>query len=82
VGENLYLDHRQNKTGYVALNELINNEKYQSVISVIRNNTNCPLFDAARGAILFGDTITDIVRIYSEHIGPDMLKLIQKHFEE
>ena len=82
VDENLYLDHRQHKTGYVALKNLISHEKYTEVINNIRNNTNCPLFNPARGAILFGDEITDIIRVYSEHIGIDMLKLIQQHFEK
>ncbi len=82
IDENLYLDHRQHKTGYVALKNLISNEYFHEVINTIRNNTNCPLFNAARGAILFGDVITDIIRVYSVHIGIDMLKLIQKHFEK
>ena len=80
VDKNLYLDHNQHKTGYVALKNLISHEKYTEVINNIRNNTNCPLFNSARGAILFGDEITDIIRVYSEHIGIDMLKLIQQHF--
>ena len=82
IDDGLYLDHRQNKTGYVAFKKLISDETYAKAINEIRNNTECPLFNVARGAIILGDEITDIVRIYSEHIGIDMLKCIQQKFEE
>ncbi|MCA1760408.1 MAG: hypothetical protein LC658_11625 [Bacteroidales bacterium] len=81
IAGNIYLDHLQNKTGYVALTKLISNELYNKVIFEIRNNTNCPMFDAARGAILFRTKITDIVRIYSEDLDIELLKRIQIMFE-
>ncbi len=82
TGDGLYLDHLQNKTGYVKLSRLINNDEFNEAISKIRNNSNTPLFDAVRGAIILDGNVTDIVRIYSEHIGTDLLKIIQKNFEK
>jgi hypothetical protein len=79
---NLYIDHLQENTGYIALPNLINEEKYREVISNIRNNTACPLFDAARGSIILDSEITDIIRIYSGHLDLEMLKCIQGKFEE
>jgi hypothetical protein len=81
IGENLYLDHRQNKTGYLALPNLLNKYDYNEVINSIRNNSGIPLFNAERGAIIFNGVVTDIVRIYSEHLDADLLRTIQKQFE-
>jgi hypothetical protein len=81
LDENVYLDHLQEKTGYVALSKLIKHEKYLEAIADIRNNTNCAMFDPARGALLLDSKITDIIRIYSGHLDIDMLKCIQNRFE-
>jgi hypothetical protein len=81
VEENIYLDHFQEKTGYVALSKLIKQDYFNDVIDDIRNNTNCAMFDAARGAIVLDSRITDIIRIYSGHLDIDLLKCIQNKFE-
>lgn len=81
LDENIYLDHLQEKTGYIALSKLIKHEKYIEAIADIRNNTNCAMFDPARGALLLDSKITDIIRIYSDHLDIDMLKCIQDKFE-
>jgi hypothetical protein len=81
VDENIYLDHFQEKTGYVALSKLIKQDYFNDVIDDIRNNTNCAMFDAARGAIVLDSRITDIIRIYSGHLDIDLLKFIQNKFE-
>ncbi len=79
--EGIYIDHLQEKTGYVALSKLIDQEYFTKTLAEIRNNTDCPMFDAARGALLLGSEITDIVRIYSGHLEIGMLKCIREKFE-
>jgi hypothetical protein len=81
LDENIYLDHLQEKTAYIALPKLIKYEKYLEVIADIRNNTNCAMFDSARGAMLLDSKITDVIRIYSGQLDIDLLKSIQKRFE-
>jgi hypothetical protein len=81
IGEHIYIDHLQEKTAYIALSKLITREYYLHVLSQIRNNTDCPMFDAARGAIILDSEITDIIRIYSEHLDANHLKRIQDKFE-
>ncbi len=82
VGKNIYVDHLQEKTAYIALSKLINQEYYAQVISDIRNNTGHPMFDSARGAIILDSEITDIIRIYSGHLDIEILKSIQEKFEK
>lgn len=82
IGENIYLDHLQENTAYIALSKLITKDYYLQALSYIRNNTDCPMFDAARGAIVLDSQITDIIRIYSGHLDLEMLKCIQNHFEK
>lgn len=81
LDQNIYLDHLQENTGYIALSKLIKHDKYMEAIAEIRNNTNCAMFDPARGALLLNSKITDIIRIYSGHLDIDMLKCIQDKFE-
>jgi hypothetical protein len=82
MDENIFLDHLQEKTGYIALSKLIHHDKYFEIMDDIKNNVNCAMFDAARGAILLDSKITDIIRIYSGHLDIDLLKCIQKRFEQ
>lgn len=82
IDENIYLDHLQEKTGYIALSKLIHHDKYLEIMADIKNNVNCAMFDAARGAILLDSKITDIIRIYSGNLDIDLLKCIQKRFEK
>ncbi len=81
VAENIYIDHLQENTAYVALSRLIKYDYFLQVVADIRNNSTCPMFDAARGAILLNSKITDIIRIYSGHLDIEMLKCIQDKFE-
>jgi hypothetical protein len=82
IGKNIYIDHLQEKTAYIALTKLIDQKFYTHMIANIRNNTGCAMFDAARGAIILDSEITDIIRIYSGHLDIEMLKCIQEKFEK
>jgi len=82
IENNLFIDHLQENTGYIALPKLISEENYRNVLSTIRNNTSCPLFDAARGSLILDSEITDIIRIYSGQLNTEMLKCIQGKFNE
>jgi hypothetical protein len=81
LDENIFIDHLQEKTGYIALSKLIDNKKFSRVIADVRNNSQCPMFDAAMGAIILDSEITDIIRVYSGNIDLEMLKCIQNMFE-
>lgn len=82
IDKNLYIDHLQKNTAYIALPKLITEENFMKVIAKVRNNTSCPLFDSARGSIILESDITDVIRIYSGHLDLEMLKCIQGKFEE
>ena len=81
LDENIFIDHLQEKTGYIALSKLIDNKKFRKVIADVKNNSKCPMFDAARGAIILDSEITDIIRVYSGNLNLEMLKCIQNMFE-
>ncbi len=82
VGKNLFIDHLQEKTAYIALSKLITQEYYSQIIAHIQNNTSSPMFDAARGVIILDSVVTDIIRIYSGNLDLEMLKFIQHKFEK
>ena len=82
VCKNLFIDHLQERTAYIALSKLINQKFFKQMIANIRNNSGCPMFDAAMGAIILDSGITDIIRVYSGHLDVEMLKFIQEKFEK
>lgn len=82
IDENIYLDHQQEKTAYIALPKLIKQDKYLEAVANIRNNTSCAMFDSARGAMFLDSKITDVIRVYSGQLDINLLKCIQKEFEK
>ena len=81
LDENIFIDHLQEKTGYITLSKIIDNKIFRQVIADVRNNSKCPMFDAAMGAIIIDSEITDIIRVYSGNLDLEMLKCIRKKFE-
>jgi len=78
--EGIYLDHKEDHKGYIAIPKQITDSEFSDILINIRNNTDCKLFDAAIGAMIIDSTATDIVRIYSENLNLGLLKCIKERF--
>lgn len=81
VGDDIYFDHLQEKTGYIFLPKLISHDIFTSLIQSIQNNSEYQLFDAAWGGIIMEEKVTDIVRIYSEKLNTALLKNLREKIE-
>lgn len=78
VGDGYFFDLNEANEGYFIVPEYPEFTEFESLIQKIRNNSSCSLFDAAMGGLIINGKVFNIVRIYSEHITIDMLKLIRK----
>lgn len=76
----IYFDKNEENRGYIAIPRQIARNEFLDVISEIKNNDECPLFDAARGVLIIDSKANDIVRVYSENLYLSFLKCIQQKF--
>lgn len=82
IEDKIYFDKTEKKTGYISLEELIDEEDFGQIIAYVKNNSDFPLFDAARGTIILNSKAKDIVRIYSEKMDISLLKFTKNIFEK
>ncbi|MGC9342698.1 MAG: hypothetical protein ACP5E3_08365, partial [Bacteroidales bacterium] len=63
--QGIFIDKNEENRGYIAIPKQIRGDEFLDKISKIKNNEECPLFDAARGVIIIDSKARDIARIYS-----------------
>lgn len=80
IEDQILLDKTNKHKGYVIIPGQISNEEFDEILINLRNNHDCPLFDAALGTIGLHNATKDIVRIYSENINLDLLYCAKKRF--
>lgn len=78
----IYLDKLEENKGYIVLAPRITDKQFADTLIKIRNNRDCELFDAARGAAIIETHAMDMVRIYSEQINVQLLKYIKERFHK
>ena len=80
IEDGILLDKTNNHKGYVIIPRQIRSEEFDEILINLRNNHDCPLFDAAIGSINIHSETKDIIRIYSENINLDLLRCAKKRF--
>ena len=78
----IFMDKKEENRGYISILKQIAGDEFLEMISEIKNNEECPLFDAARGTIIIDSKAVDIVRIYSENLYLSFLKCIKEKFDK
>uniref|UniRef100_UPI0032179706 hypothetical protein n=1 Tax=uncultured Draconibacterium sp. TaxID=1573823 RepID=UPI0032179706 len=76
-----FFDLAEENKGYFTHQSRVSCEDFKRIITQVKNNGNCKLFDAVHGEVLKDGKVTEIVRIFSEGINLDLLKCIKKEFE-
>ncbi len=82
MDKGIYMDMVEKDKGYVTVNYLLSDEEFKTMISEIRNNSNCRLFDAAKCGIILEAEINEVIRIYSEKLDLELLKCLQSQFNK
>lgn len=82
VEPGFYLDLVEDNKGYFTYPDRLSDDDFSRIMTQIKNNGNCALFDAVKGEILVNGQINEIVRIFSEGLNPKELKCIKKEFDK
>ncbi len=77
IDEEIFMDVVEENKGYILIEKLLTQEEFFALVKEIRNNSECRLFDAAKGGIIVDSEVKEIIRIYSEHLDITELKYIQ-----
>lgn len=78
--EGIYLDEENENKAYIITPRQINNVEFSEMLINLRNNHNCPLFDAAIGTLQIQTNTVNMIRIYSENIDTKLLKCAKEKF--
>ncbi len=82
IESGIFIDKLEENKGYIALPQLINYDEFQLMMQNIRNNSDCGIFDVAKGSIIINSGLTDIIRIYSEKLDSNLLRCIKDELEK
>jgi len=82
IEEGFYLDLVEENKGYYTHPNRVSDEDFTKIMTQIKHNGNCHLFDAVRGEIIVDGQILEIVRIFSEGLKIEQLKCIKKEFDK
>jgi len=78
----IFLDKEEKNEGYITVSRQLDAENFEALIHDVWNNGECWIFDGARGGFIIDGHVTDMIRVYSEHMDVHLLKCIQKEVEK
>jgi len=82
VGEKVYLDKREKNHAYIEIPHYLNLDEFETINNKVKYNWIGSKFDAAKGAFYFEGELHEVVRIYSDKIGPEYLSELRKLYVE
>jgi hypothetical protein len=80
--EGIYFDKELPNEGYITVDKRLDYESFDRLMHDVWNNGNCKIFDGAMGGFLIDNHVTDMIRVYSEHIDVKLLKCIKKEVDK
>lgn len=78
--EGIYLDQDNGNKAYVIIPRQIDTDEFSEMLINLRNNNDCPLFDAALGTLKIKTNTVNMIRIYSENINQQLLMCAKQKF--
>jgi hypothetical protein len=82
IGPGIYLDKREKYHAYIQIPRHLNWEDFECVTNKVKYNWEESNFDGAKGAFYHEGQLHEVVRIYSNKIGPEYLKKLRKLYLE
>jgi hypothetical protein len=82
VGDKIYLDKREKNHAYIEIPEHLKWDEFEAINNKVKYNWVESKFDAAKGAFYFEGQLHEVVRIYSDKIGPEYLHELRKLYVE
>jgi hypothetical protein len=78
IAENIFLDQREKYHAYLQIPRHLDWKEFDDITNKVKYNWVESKFDAAKGAFYYEGKLHEVVRIYSEKIGPEYLKELLK----
>lgn len=82
IAESIYLDKREKKFAYFKIPRHLSWDEFEILNNKVKYNWVNSKFDAAIGAFYYGGELHEVIRIYSDKIGPEYLQELQKLYLE
>ena len=80
VGDGLYLDNEDPNKGYFEIPEFLSWDEFKDVTREAKFDTSILYFDAAQAVLIEKGRVTDLVRIYREHLAEEKLVAIRDRY--
>lgn len=78
IAEKIYLDKREKNHAYFEIPIHLSWEEFGALSNKVKHNWMESKFDAAMGAFYYDGELHEVVRIYSDQIGPEYLQKLRK----
>ena len=82
IGPGIYLDKREKYHAYIQIPRHLNWTDFECITNKVKYNWEESNFDGAKGAFYHEGELHEVVRIYSNKIGPEYLKKLRKLYLE
>ena len=80
--EGIYIDQKEKHKGYITIPGQISDSEFSEILTKLKYNRNCKIFDAALGAMIIDSKAKNMIRIYSENLDVNMLTCIEENFNK
>jgi hypothetical protein len=82
IAEKIYLDKREKKHAYIEIPRYLTWEEFDAINNKVKYNWVESKFDAAKASFYYEGELHEVVRIYSDKIGPEYLQELRKLYLE
>ncbi len=80
--DGVFMDARNPGMGYFTLPRCVKWEDFKPLTNEVKNDTSILYFDAARISSYQKGAMKEMVRIYKEHLSPEMLRAIRDRYRK
>lgn len=80
IAENIFLDKREKYHAYLQIPRHLERKEFDDITNKVKYNWVESKFDAAKGAFYYDGELHEVVRIYSNKIGPEYLQELLKSY--
>ena len=82
IAEKVYLDKREKKHAYLEIPRHLNWDEFDALNNKVKYNWVESKFDAAKASFYYDGGLHEVIRIYSDKIGPEYLLELRKLYLE
>jgi len=80
IADNIFLDKREKNHAYLEIPYHLSWDEFEGLNNKVKYNWVESKFDAAMGAFYYNGELHELIRIYSDKIGPEYLQKLRKLF--